>query len=314
MSTSRRTTSRLLPILLVLGGLAGACGGSASHGSTMPGSESGSYPIRLQRAHQAGDRYLLVDEVTQREERTVTVGGQAVESVDRTETVRLAAAVEILEVDENGKAVRLRYQVQSCERSGGGANETLLQQGQVIEVETAARRDDARVTIDGTPATDEQLEAIDSVLTLTRTAKNEDALFGSTTPRTVGDSWQPDFVAIAQDLATASPFRLDPSHMSGSVRLVERRSEGPVAGLVVQASVEATDANMNGLPPGTNIRRGDVSMEMGGFYPLEESMPPLTQTTHLVVSLGLDVPTPNGTADMTVRMTMQGQKRIEPVR
>ena len=314
MNRTRRPSSRLVPILLVLGALAGACGGSAPRGSGTSGGESATYPIHLQRAHHVGERYLLVDEVTQREERTVTAGGQVLESVDRTTTVRLAAAVEILEVDEHGKAARLRYQVQSCERSGGGSNETLLRQGQVVEVATAANREDARVTIGGAPATDEQLDALDAVLTLTRSGKDEDALFGSTTPRAVGDSWQPDLAAIAEDLGTASPFRLDPSHMSGSVRLVERRNEGPVAGLVVETSLEATDATMDGLPPGTNIRRGEVSMELGGFYPLEESMPPLVQTTQLVVSLGIDVPTPAGTADLTMRMTMQERSRIEPVR
>lgn len=314
MNSRRPTASRLLPILLALGGLAGACGGSTPHGATTPSGESASYPIHLQRAHHVGERYLVVDEVTQREQRTVTVSGQVVEDVDQTTTVRLAAAVQVLEVDANGKAVRLRYQVQSCERTKAGEVQPLLRHGQVVEVETAATRGEARMTIDGAPATDEQLEALDAVITLTRSAKNDDALFGSTTPRAAGETWQPDFAAIAESLSSASPFRLDAARMSGSVRLVERRNEGPVPGLVVEAEVDAVDARMNGLPPGTNVRRGELRLEMGGFFPLDEAMPPLVQTTGLAVALDLDVPTPQGTADMTVRVTMQGQKRIEPVR
>lgn len=307
---TRAMRTRPAPVLfLALAGLLSStgCGGATSSTSTptSTGNANGSsFVIDLQRPYAAGQRFRASNEVVREEAQRVTMGEQLVEESSHTTSITLTSTVEIVEVTAEGRAALLRHTVEAASLAVDGAPAPFVQPGQVIEVRTGATADEAVVSIDGSPASTELREALRSVLTLSHGGADEDRLFGSTSPRSVGERWQPDLAAIAADLARATPFRVDAARMSGEMTLLEHR---PGEGLVIEGAIVASDAQMTELPPGATIAQSQLTVAMGGVFPDDVTQQATTEAKGLELRIAMNIPTPQGTVLMQMDMRMRGR-------
>jgi hypothetical protein len=296
-------------VVALAGLLSSGCGGAAATASGGASSSTGnangdSFVVDLERPYVAGQRYRVRNVVMREEAQHATLGGRTVEDASHVTTIALRSVVEIVEVSAEGRATLLRHQVEDAGLSMDGTPRPFLTSGQVIEVRTGATAEEAVVTIDGRPVGAELLESLRGVLTLSHGGADEDRLFGSASPRRVGETWQPDLAAVAADLARATPFRLEPAHMAGEMRLMERR---PDESLVIEGGITATDVQMTNLPAGATLSATQLTIAMSGVLPEDPARHATSEAKGLEMSLTMNIPSPEGTVVMQMRMRMRGE-------
>jgi hypothetical protein len=306
-SPMRRVVAFILAIGLT------ACGASASSTNGPSTGVGERYPIVLHRDAVVGSRAHVTSVSTHREETMTTFRGQVVDAADATSAYRLDAIVETLAIDAQGKPVELRYDVRSFTRTEGQLTTEVLRPGQVIALTTAERREDARILVDAAPISEELAAALDEVLTLTRSTEEDDAYFGSIEPRAVGERWQADVAGIANGLGGHSPLRIDPSHLRGEARVVERTEIDGVDGLTIAVAIDADQVRVDGLADGASVRDGRVAIRLDGFFPIDPALPRLREGIALTAELAMSISTPQGSADVALTMTMTTLRTVQPL-
>ncbi len=295
--------------LSVATGLTLGCGGASAGGSTTTAGRGVTYSINLHRPYTAGQRFRLTNDATREETIHGTLGEQLVDHQQHSTTIRITAIVEVLGVTPDRSPAALRYTVESASLSVDGAQGAFLEPGAVIEVQTAATADAAVVSVNGQPAPAELLRELRTVLTLNHGSASEDELFGTTTPRAVGETWQPDFSTIASDLARRT-FLVDPARMTGAMRLVEHRAD---QSLLIEGRVDATGAQLTGGAPGTTTTEGSLSIVTSRVLPIDVAQLALAESQTIELMLTMNVPTGAGTVLMQMHMTTHGSLTREPL-
>ncbi len=306
--------SRMRRVALILSAIClAACGASASSTNGASTGVGERYPIHLHRRYSVGQRAQLTSETTHREQTVTTFHGQVVDTADATNAFRLDAIAEVLAVDEQGRASELRYTVRSFTREQGQVSSELVRPGQVIAVSTEETREAGRVLVDAAPVSEEFLSALGEVISLTRGGPDDDALFGSTAPRAVGERWPADVLGIARGLAGHSPLRVDPSHLHGEAEVLERTEMDGVDGLTIGVGIAADQVQVDGLASGASVREGRVDFRMESFFPFDESLPRMRESVELHAALTMSIGTPQGSADVALTMTMVGRRSVQPL-
>jgi hypothetical protein len=296
-------------VVALAGPLSSGCGGATTTSPTGASANAGnangdSFVIDLQRPYTAGQRFRVRNVVVREEAQHATLGERTVEDTSHSTTIALRSVIEIVEVSTEGRATVLRHVVEEAGLSMDGTPRPFVTAGQVIEIHTGATAEEAVVTLDGSPVGAELLESLRGVLTLSHGGADEDRLFGSSTPRSVGETWQPDLAAVATDLARATPFRLEPAHMAGEMRLLERR---PGEGLVIEGGITANELAMTNLPPAATLSATELRVGMGAVLPEDPTRHATSESKGLELRLTMNIPTPDGTVVMQMLMRMRGE-------
>jgi hypothetical protein len=290
-----------------------ACGASAS---SVTGSETvrgERFPIVLHRSAVVGQRGHVTSETSHREQTTTTFQGQVVDTADATSSFALDAIAEVLRVDAAGDPEEVRYDVRSFVRRQGAVDVELIHAGQVLVVTRAETREGARVQLDAAPVSEELVHALEEVIPVTRGGPDDDALFGSATPRAAGEHWPADVVALVRGLTERSPLRLDPGHVRGEAGVQDRSVIEGVDGLNVVVAIAADHVQVAGLASGASVRDGRVSFQIEGFFPMDTSIPRLRQSIELQADLSMTMATPQGNADVALHMTMTAVRSVQPL-
>jgi hypothetical protein len=306
-SRMRRVALSFFAIILL------ACGASASSTNGPTPITGERYPIHLTRAFRVGQRAHVTSVTSIREQTVTTFHGQVVDTADATTAYDFDGIVEYLSVDADGRPVSLRYDVRSFTRRQGQLPAELLRPGQVLELTRGETLEASHIVVDAAPISEELRGALDDVLPLTLGTSEDDALFGSTTPRAIGERWPANVVELARGLTRNSPLRFDPSHVRGEAQIVERAERGGVDGLEIAVVIDADQLQVDGLASGASLREGRFSLRVDGFFPIDESLPRLTQSLELRADLAMSMATPQGAADVALTMTRTGLRTTEPL-
>lgn len=302
---------RTLLLACVLSSGAAACGGSSVTSSTSGGETVGDrMPIRLERRWTAGMRYHLDDSTVRTQRQTVTVGSETVEDNVARVTTRLSAIVSVLEVNAAGSRTHLRYEVESLEADDGSGPRPLLSRGTTVEVWPSEGDGEPRILVDGTPITDELRDAVSTVLTQRVSDDDDDAAFGTTSPRSVGESWSTHAEVFAAQLASNTPFSADASSIRGESTLRARQVVDGHDGLVVAVDVTAEDARLEGLPSSMNVRESQLRIELEGFFPIDGELPSLRSRTHMTYAMTADLEAQGARPVLQIEMDVLGTNSI----
>jgi hypothetical protein len=169
--------------------LACSAGPRAQDASSLPRS----YPIHLNRAVHVGERWHVVADGTQDESSSTYTEQVVVKKSERHQIVHLDATVSALAV-ENGVVSRADYVVIAFDR--GKDHREVVGAGKHVVIQTAPKKDDTVVEIDGQSATADVREALGVIMPLTREPGDEDAVFGTNAAQRIGASWPVNVAAM----------------------------------------------------------------------------------------------------------------------
>jgi hypothetical protein len=143
------------------------------------------YPIKLEVPDRAGQRYHVAASASERKTITTTVRGQFAQTDNDEFSVELAADV-VIEAVEKDVATRKRFTILNSKITKGGNSRRLLPEGAIV---VASREGDRTVFHVDEKVLDEQTTGWLRSLVALHTAGVGDDMFGTKTPKAVGDSW-----------------------------------------------------------------------------------------------------------------------------
>lgn len=284
-----------------------ACGASA------PGTGSGeAYPIQLERPSVVGARWDETHEVHVDTTRKTQQAGQAQDSFRSRVTTALRADGEVIAADEAGRGTHYRYQVSSCTRLEDGVRRALLRSGQIVEVRRDPSGAETLMSIDGQPASAELEDQLSEVFPELTPSASPDHIFGSETPRRVGERWDANLAVLIPDFERFTPFRVNPEQARAYSEVLRVTSFDGNDGIDVRSTFEAINARMTTLPEGATMRRSRLSTIREGFLPFNLTLPSTRHAKSVEMEMELAVPTPAGEVITLVHIRMQGTRSIRP--
>jgi hypothetical protein len=307
-------TSRPVLVLVALS-LAASCG-SASTGpssNTTAETATGRFAIHLNRPLALGARFRVESVTEETRSQSVRVGGSVLDQGVTQTATRLTADVEVLEVGASSQVTHARYRVVSFAVEEGGAAREVLPTGAAVDVWPAPNAAEARAQIDGRDVTPEEREVMSGPFHFTRSASDDDLMYGSREPRAVGESWPVDVAAFVRGLGEHSPIQLDPSQVRGEATLRGRRTLDGTEGLFIGVSIEATGGQMNGMPPNFTTRAVSFGVQMDGFFPLDLGAPQLVADRQMRFEVTGDMVEQGQRAELVVLVERHGTEALRPL-
>jgi hypothetical protein len=192
----------------------------------------------------------------------VRANGTVADRNEQQTRVEFDAVAEVLAVNSVFKPTRVRYTVERFETSNGEQSTSALAAGTVIEVTFAESSEQSTVTVAGAPASEAVRKALHDAINLTVTDENEDAVFGTRTPRSVGASWAANIEPLRRQMEQGA-LEIPADGTQATVTLagvVNRDPGGPL--LDVRGRVDINNARLRSMPAGFTSMTLTMQMHM----------------------------------------------------
>ena len=257
------------------------------------------YPIRMRLVSHVGDRTHAVIDNDKRDQTVTRLTGQAASKSDKVTHAHLDAIMAVQEVDDRATARRTEMVVTDFwQTTGEGPRVVLAPAGAHIMVTRAARKQDAVVTVNGQPASKEQRDAVDGLMTLTVGGPSDDEVFGTTAAQTVGAEWDVNAAVAQKDLADKG---IVATSLTGKVKLAGVEHVGSVECLDLRADLTiAGITSVDELPQGSVIEGGNVDAHMRGLFAVDGAGR-LAEELETATRMKVRVPTPQGEVVVDVK-------------
>jgi len=220
------------------------------------------YSIKLDVPEKVGDTYHVETTVTESTTSNVTVAGQFAQKTEESAKVELSADV-VIEAAANNWATRKRFTVLSSTITKGTSRRALVPERTVLVASIVDGR--TVYEIDGRPVDEQTATSLRSVISLHTVSVADDGLFGTTSPRAVGESWPISTDAI-KGLIKEIGVAAEPRLVNGSGRLEKVENNH----IVVSGKMHVQDVLLviaPQIPPGN----GEIRVEYLGRIPVSKS-------------------------------------------
>ena len=220
------------------------------------------YLIRLDRSEKAGQRYHIAATSTDKTTVEITVSEQVLKKDEDVVAVELSADVTILEASSSNWATRKRFTVLSSKLTRAGSTGPILPNGtQVI----ALIQNGQTVYEVNQKLVDEGVAgALRSVITLHLASVADDDMYGTPTPKRIGESW-PVSVAAMKKLLKEIGAQGGRQEITGSGTLEKVENNH----IFVRSSINARDVLLP-IEPELTTESGEIETELWGRFPLQQ--------------------------------------------
>ena len=278
-----------LPTVLALGLMLSATAGPGSGLGLGPASalaaDQQTYPIQLVRAFAAEQQYDLVASGSETIRNRMNRTGERGSDQTIRRAIDLEAEVTVAAVDEQGLPTRVALRVGKLLIRIDEQEHRPVEAGQTI---IAARQGGATAfSIQGGGALSAELsEVLAAVVDLVPPPVNLDEVYGSTSPRRVGERWSVDSAAASR-LFSHMQLIARSRDVDGHVELagIAERDGHRCLELTAELDVSRLSFPPGALPGGMQVQEATVTQRIEGAYPADEKLPPLRESAVLAMSL-----------------------------
>jgi len=229
-----------------------------------PVASNDTFVVRLHRPAHVGDRWHVVVDGTSRDASSTYTQELVVKKSDKRVTVHFDANA-LARATSDGVVTQAEYVITAFER--GDNHEVVVAPGKHVVVTTAPQKADARVLVDGEPASADVREALDVALPLAHGPGNEDMLFGTDQPQRVGSAW-PIHIATTKDELLRNGVIAREEAIHGTVTLTGTKRVRGVDWLDVRIDLRVDAFTpVKPLPEGTQITTSTVLMKATSTMP-----------------------------------------------
>lgn len=225
------------------------------------------HTVNLTTPWTVGQAFSVKTTFTETTRASMTVGDKPAPEQSRKRMVRLEADAEALKVHPNGGLRQASYTVRDLRIIENSAPPTVyLPAGTKLVVEQVGVSDKS-VTVDGKPATPEQLALLKPILAADGEHHNDQLIFGPDKPVAVGESWSINSATFISSLGSELG---EIGAATGTMKLDGYSGEGAqgVALVSGQTSLVLTKAP---LPPGFTMKSGKMTFRLDGRIPAGRS-------------------------------------------
>ena len=230
------------------------------------------YVIRMSRPDKAGMKFEVSIASAMRQEVMEKDADETKTLSESVVAVTFEGMAEIMEVDEKGNDLQIKYTVKKCAKSAGEKEETVLKEGQVFVA--SLKGDKTIYALTGGKLSPEQEDALGYVAYLSPSdAANTDDIYGTNQKQKVGAEWGINPAVSAKDFKRHN-YLINPEDIKGTVKLVGIEKTAGVDCLSIKAEMKIEKGLMEppkewALPKGMVV--SNVSIENGftGLIPID---------------------------------------------
>lgn len=245
---------------------------------------SASYPIRMGRPDRVGGVVLVQAEGKQSMTGMGMVSGQPTPFPERITAVSLHYKREVLAINENRMATKLKLTLGKSKCTVNGVALALPRAGSVIEVK---RENDKRVFLkDRFPLPEPIQEALGIVVELGDGRDEEDLQFGTNSPKEVGDSWDVNAENILVILGREIGLVGDPEKIVGKTKLEAVEKNNDVDCMRVATHFEIRDvksAFFVDKEMGLKLTSANMKVDQKALLPIETDLQPHSLQVNFVL-------------------------------
>ncbi len=235
------------------------------------------HPVALHRRAEVGQSSRETGVQTRRQYQRVLVGSRVVREETNESTLDFDISSVVLAVTEGGHAQLIEATIHRAHlRTNNGTSE-VVPSGTVVRISRVPSSNSGEGTITGVDFTvsEEAADILDRVLSMSYSEHaTDDVVFGSQTPRTIGETWPANHTKALQMLGSIPAISLDPNAtVQGSTQLLRSLSVDGVPSLEFQYSLEAAGITLNGFPPGSEFLRSTFAVSARRSVPADPTLP-----------------------------------------
>ena len=257
-----------------------ACGGQATTtpaaATTTPGTGP-EYQIVLNRPLKAGDKFRIQVEAKEQISGDDAVsGGTAATSnaISRDTQLSLVGTIQIREVDADGRATSALLQVEQFKDIGAGKD--IVPTGTSIDAVLGQGK--FSMMVNGEPRSDLQ-RPLRLAFPLHRPGSPMgDELFGSKTPRQVGDTWAFAKSNVAESMLDEG-YRVQETAINGDTKLMGTTNVGGNECLELRSTLNADQATIDDQWDVQGIGNGKVTATIKMVVPTDTALPVAMEET-----------------------------------
>jgi hypothetical protein len=220
------------------------------------------YSIKLDRSEKAGQSYRLVATSTDKTTVDITVSEEVLKKDEDVVAVELSADVTILEVSSSNWATRKRFTVLSSKLTRGGSTKAILPNG--TQVIALIKNGQTVYEVNQKLVDEEVAGALRSVISLHLASVADDDMFGTPTPKRIGESW-PVSVDAMKKLLKEIGAQGGRQEIAGSGTLEKVENSH----IFVRSSINARDVLLP-IEPELTTESGEIETELWGRFPLQQ--------------------------------------------
>jgi hypothetical protein len=259
------------------------------------------YPIKLIRPSKVGQKIKLEGDASQDMKITVDAGNGAQPAQAKTQSVAFVGQGEILEVAKDGRTTKMSYTFTTLKTTTPqGSAEPLPKDAVVIAELKNGKTEFSLKSGILSPAAQEVLPMVVAL----DGGSRDDEIFGADKARKVGESWDINAAAMADDLK-AKELEVDATKLSGKTTLVGVKNAGDVKCLELKAAVQGTGVQlpMGQLPPGMVVEKSQLQGTMTGLFPVDIALPAAQQAAAAEFEIHLAPPPAPGNPAIKIVVT-----------
>lgn len=225
------------------------------------------YPLDFTPPWKPGQKFTLKSNASEANNMVITQGEAVLKKQESRRTAEMEADAEALAGFPHGGLSKAAFTVRSFRVSVNGAPAAdFLPAGAKIVAESTGP-DKKTYTIDGVPATEQQIPVLKLVTSLDDPDHNDQIMFGPKKAVAVGESWQPDVKAMQATLG--KDFGVSTT-ITGAMKLDAVEGSGDKQVSTVSGSVTFADF-VPPMPPGVTAKSGVLRMNIDGRIPASRS-------------------------------------------
>jgi hypothetical protein len=231
-------------------------------GSLIPFTASGQqYPIKLDPQEKAGQSYHVIAWSTEKTTVDVKAAAQVLQQSEDILAAEISADVTILEVSASGWATRKRFKVLSSRVTRAGTSSPILPNGTLV---TASIQNGETVyEVDQKLVDEKTARALRVLIGLHVTSVANDDMFGTATPKKIGERWPAGVDAMKKLLKEIGDQSSNPE-ITGSSTLEKVENNH----IFLRASVSVRNVL---LPGQLTTEGGEIETELWGRFPIRQS-------------------------------------------
>ncbi len=275
--------------------LLAACGGgstTATPHTLPPTSGPKTYAVRLSHPSHVGEKLHVVADKTEDKSTKVTAGDAVIDDKHERRVLHLDAISTVLEVNTAGRATKTREDVSDLTINGKSVVKG------AVEIVRAPKENDAIITVDGKPASDDARDALKSMLKLSSGGPTDDDVFGTKTAQAVGAHWPVNTQLAHDDLKDDTG--LDATSVTGDVWLERVTTADGKDALDVRAKLGLEGLTPPEIPQGSTVEQGRADVELQTMLPVDGQPERASERMITAITFRLRVKTPRGPALVAV--------------
>jgi hypothetical protein len=219
-----------------------------------------SYPIKLNPHEKAGQTYHLVATTIDSTTAEATASGQLIKKAEESFTAELSANVTIEEASSSGWATRKRFTVLTSKITRGSSTGPILPSG--TEVIASIQNGQTVYEVNQKLVDEGVAGALRSVIGLHLASVTDDDMYGTPTPKKIGESW-PVSVDAMKKLLKEIGAQGGTQQITGTGTLEKVENNHAF----VRSSVNVRDVLLP-IRPELTTESGEIETELWGRFPL----------------------------------------------